>query len=161
MLRLRNPTQDDDTPLSVLLVSAFGQANEWTLVQRLRASGYVAEEILAEDDDGPVGHVCLSRFDAPEGWLALGPVAVRTEDQGKGVGSEMIRTALDRARQAGASAVVVVGDPVYYHRFGFVFDGPARLDSPYPAEYTGLYPIAPGTANAAVALGYPPPFAEA
>lgn len=161
MLRLRNPKPDDDTPLSVLLVSTFGQSNEWALVQNLRSSGCVAEEILAEDDDGPVGHVCLSRLDAPEGWLALGPVAVRTEDQGKGVGSELIRYALDRARQAHARAVVVVGDPTYYHRFGFVFDGPAQLQSPYPAEYTGLFPIAAGTATAAVTLAYPVPFAEA
>lgn len=161
MLRLRTPTPDDDTPLSVLLVSAFGQGNEWTLVQKLRAGGQVADELLAVDDHGLVGHVCLSRLDAPQGWLALGPVAVRTEDQGKGVGSELIRYALDRARQAHAAAVVVVGDPRYYHRFGFVFDGPARLQSPYPSEYTGIYPIAADTAHAAVTLAYPAPFAEA
>lgn len=161
MLRLRNPTPEDDTPLSVLLVSAFGQGNEWTLVQNLRAGAHVAEELLAEDDNGLVGHVCLSRLDAPKDWLALGPVAVRTEDQGKGIGSELIRYALDRARQAHAAAVVVVGDPRYYHRFGFVFGGPARLRSPYPAEYTGIYPISGDTAHAAVTLAYPPPFAEA
>jgi putative acetyltransferase len=161
MLRLRNPTPNDDTALSVLLVSAFGQANEWTLVQKLRESGQVAEEIIAENDDGPVGHVCLSRLDAPAGWLALGPVAVRAENQNTGVGGELIRYALDQARQARAKAVVVVGDPAYYHRFGFVFDGPARLQSPYPAEYTGLYPIAPETAAAAVTLAYPAAFAEA
>lgn len=161
MLDLRVPDSADDTALSVLLVSAFGQSNEWTLVQRLRALGYVAHELMAEDDDGPVGHVCLSRLDAPTGWLAMGPVAVRNEDQGKGVGSTLIRTALDRARQARAKAVVVVGDPRYYHRFGFVFGGPARLQSPYPAEYTGLYPLAPETSDAAVTLAYPAPFAEA
>ncbi|MGS4945401.1 GNAT family N-acetyltransferase [Meridianimarinicoccus sp. RP-17] len=160
MLRLRNPKPDDDTPLSVLLVSAFGQANEWTLVQDLRAGGHVADELLAEDDDGLVGHVCLSRLDAPQGWLALGPVAVRTEDQGKGIGSELVRYALDRARQAHAKAVVVVGDPNYYGRFGFVFGGPARLQSLYPAEYTGLFPIAAETASAVVALAYPAPFAD-
>jgi len=161
MLELREPTPDDDTALSVLLVSAFGQANEWTLMQRLRAGGHVALELLAKSVDGPVGHVCLSRLDAPAGWLALGPVAVRNEDQGKGVGSALVRAALDRARQAHAKAVVVVGDPRYYHRFGFVFDGPARLHSPYPVEYTGLYPLAPETTDAAVTLAYPAPFAEA
>lgn len=161
MLRLRHPTSADQTALSILLVSSFGQSNEWNLVQRLRAEGSVAEEILAEDEHGLVGHVCLSRLDAPEGWLALGPVAVRTEDQRKGIGSELIRHALDRARQAHAQAVVVVGDPAYYHRFGFVFGGPATIHTPYPEEYTGLFPIAPGTAKAAVSLAYPAPFAEA
>ena len=161
MLRLRHPEPADDTALSILLVSAFGQSNEWNLVRHLRADGSMAEELLAEDEHGLVGHVCLSRLDAPEGWLALGPVAVRTEDQRKGIGSELIRHALDRARQAHAKAVVVVGDPIYYHRFGFVFGGPATPHTPYPREYTGLYPIAPGTASVAVTLSYPAPFAEA
>lgn len=161
MLRMRNPKPADQTALSILLVSVFGQSNEWNLVQRLRDEGSVAEELVAEDEHGLVGHVCLSRLHAPDGWLALGPVAVRTEDQRRGIGSELVRHALDRARQARAKAVVVVGDPTYYHRFGFVFDGPATLHTPYPREFTGLFPIAPGTAKAAVTLAYPAPFAEA
>ncbi len=160
MLSIRPVTPDDYVNVSVLLASVFGQANEAQLVAALRDTGAVAIELVAEDEAGLVSHVCLSRLEAPQDWLALAPVSTRIEQQGRGFGSELIRYALDAARQAHWQAVVVVGGPDYYQRFGFVFDGPARLTSPYPAQFTGLYPIAPGTAQASARLVYPQPFAE-
>lgn len=158
MPKIRNAQPSDHTEISVLLVSAFQQPNESRLISELRACGAVEIELVAYSDNGLVGHVCLSRLLAPEGWLTVAPVAVREPDHGKGIGGELIRTALDQARQRKAKAVVVVGDPAYYKRFGFVFGGPSELTSPYPVQYTGLYPIDPATAKAKVALAYPKPF---
>lgn len=158
MLKVRLYKDTDETDLSVLLVSAFGQPNELKLVQALRAQGRAALELVAVMDEGLVGYICLSEMDAPQGWLALAPVCVRNEDQGKGIGGQLVTYALDQARQKHFAAVVVVGDPGFYSRRGFVFDGPAELASPYPADYTGLYPIKPETAKAKVALVYPEPF---
>jgi len=160
MPTIRPATEADRTGISVLLVSVFGQPNESNLVTTLREGGDLAVELVAEDAEGLTGHVALSRLRAPEDWLALAPVSVRTENARQGIGSELIRHALDAARQAGFAAVVVVGDPAYYHRFGFVFDGPAELISPYPPQYTGLYPIRPETAAVRAVLAYPEPFAS-
>ena len=160
-LRVREAGPEDHTAISVLLVSAFGQPNEARLIEALRHSGHTAVELVAETEGGVAGHICLSRMEAPPGWLTLAPVAVRPPDQGKGIGGELIRHALDHARQRRARAVVVVGDPSYYHRFGFVFGGAAELTTPYPVEYTGLYPIDPATARARVALAYPVAFERA
>lgn len=160
MITIRNATPEDATAISVLLVSAFGQPNETRMIDALRREGSVAHELVAEQDGEIVGHICLSHLVRPKGWLALAPVSVRLSLQGRGIGGELIRYSLDEARQHHALAVVVVGDPIYYHRFGFVFDGPAELSSPYPARYTGLYPIAPETAAAREELVYPGPFAE-
>lgn len=158
MPKIRSVQPSDHTEISVLLVSAFQQPNESRLIEALRACGAVEIELVAYDDTGLVGHICLSRLLAPEGWLTIAPVAVREPDQGKGYGGELIRHALDLARQRKAKAVVVVGDPPYYKRFGFVFGGPAELTSPYPEKFTGLYPIDSSTAKAKVALAYPKPF---
>jgi putative acetyltransferase len=158
MLTLRAARPEDHTDISVLLVSAFGQPNEHKLVMNLRASGQMAIELVTYDEHGLVGHICLSRFDAPQNWLALAPVAVRQEDQRKGIGAELISHALDQARQKRFSAVVVVGEPAYYKRFGFIFGGAFDLMSPYPKQYTGLFPIAPETSKAQVRLVYPEPF---
>lgn len=155
---IRPATPQDDTGLSVLLVSAFGQPNEWHLVQALRAQDKVAVDLLAEDPDGPVGHVCLAPLEAPEGWLALAPLCVRNEDRGRGIGTALVKQALDRARQQGFAAVVVVGDPAYYGRLGFTFSGGGDLGSPYPAQYTGLYLLRPGTPTRAQRLVYPAAF---
>ncbi|MBE3639421.1 GNAT family N-acetyltransferase [Mangrovicoccus algicola] len=161
MLRIRQARPEDHTEISVLVVTTFGQNNEHRLIEALRAAGAVTLELVALLEDRIVGHVCFSRFDVPPGWWVLAPVSVTTAYQNRGIGSELVRYGLDQARQQRAGAVVVVGNPDYYRRFGFVFDGPAHLSSPYPAQYTGLYPIAPETAAAAVALRYPAAFEEA
>ena len=160
MITIRNATDEDATAISILLVGAFGQPNESRLISGLRTEGSMAHELVAERDQEIVGHISLSRLSHPEGWLALAPVSVRGQHQGQGIGGELVRYGLDQARQNHAKAVVVVGDPIYYHRFGFVFDGPAELNSPYPTQYTGLYPIAPETAAARADLIYPRPFED-
>lgn len=161
MIDIRPATVADRTNISVLAVSAFRQNNEAALIDALRAEGVMALEFVAEDAAGLVGHVALPWLRAPEGWLTLTPVCVRPEQQGEGIDGELIRHALDAARRAGALAVVAVGDPDYYHGFGFVFDGPSELASPYPSQYLGLYPIAPGVALARATLVYPRAFAGA
>ncbi|MEV8466013.1 N-acetyltransferase [Fluviibacterium sp. DFM31] len=160
MIKIRPATEADHTNISVLVVSVFRQRNEAQLIQGLRDGGHVALELVAEDEGGLVAHICLSRLSSPEGWLALAPLSVRAEAQGGGIGSELVRYAADAARQARFKAIVVVGDPDFYAKFGFVFEGPAELTTPYPAQYTGLYPIAPQTAGAEAVLVYPDPFAQ-
>ncbi|MCV6597808.1 MAG: N-acetyltransferase [Mangrovicoccus sp.] len=160
MISIRPATPDDYLAVSVLVVSAFGQPNEERMIEALRAGGHVACELVAVKDDEVVGYICFSRFNSPEGWVALAPVCVRTPLQGKGIGAELVRYGLDAVRQDQAKAVIVVGGPEYYARFGFVFDGPAKLDTIYPQQFTGIYPIAPETASAEEKLVYPAPFEE-
>lgn len=157
-MRIRLADEADRTEISVLVVSAFGQPNELRLIEALRAEGAVAAELVAETDEGLSGHVLLSWLNAPQGWMTLGPVSVRPPDQSRGVGRDLVLYALDTARRKRAKAVVVVGDPTYYHRFGFLFEDPPKITSPYPAQFTGVYPIAPGAASAQVALAFPKPF---
>ncbi|QIE41086.1 N-acetyltransferase [Rhodobacteraceae bacterium SC52] len=158
MLKIRPLHSDDKTDLSVLLISTFDQPNELNLVRALREQDKCALELVAVDDTGLVGYICLSKLDAPQGWLALAPMCVRNENQGTGVGREMVLYALDQARQMHFDAVVVVGHPDYYKRHGFVFGGPVHLSSPYPEDYTGLYLIHPGITETEHRLVYPEPF---
>ncbi|WP_342775025.1 N-acetyltransferase [Nonomuraea diastatica] len=51
--------------------------------------------------------------------LALAPTAVLPEVQRQGLGTLVIEDALREARARGESAVVVLGHPEYYPRFGF------------------------------------------
>ena len=62
-------------------------------------------------------------FDPPlaeHGWVALGPIGVLPEYQGRGIGSRLVRQGLDECRSAGWDGVVLLGSPGYYSRFGFV-----------------------------------------
>lgn len=58
--------------------------------------------------------------------MGLGPVAVVPEFQRKGIGTALTRAGLDECRRLGVAAVVVLGYPEYYGRFGFK---PARVFS--------------------------------
>ncbi len=52
--------------------------------------------------------------------MGLGPMAVIPGHQGQGIGSALVRAGLKQCRQIGFGAVVVLGHPEYYPRFGFV-----------------------------------------
>ncbi|ATE66483.1 GNAT family N-acetyltransferase [Rhizorhabdus dicambivorans] len=95
---------------------------EAAIVDALRDAGALTLSLVAETDQGIVGHAAFSpvRIDGAEGgWFGLGPVSVLPGCQRGGIGSALIGRGLDRLRQRGAGGCVVLGDPAYYRRFGF------------------------------------------
>ena len=52
--------------------------------------------------------------------MGLAPMAVAPEHQRKGIGSALVRTGIEQCKQLGSAAIVVLGHPAYYPRFGFV-----------------------------------------
>jgi putative acetyltransferase len=84
------------------------------------------------DDDHIIGHVQLSRarIGAAEA-LALGPIGVRPDRQGAGIGSLLVSAALGFARERGEVAVILLGDPGWYPRFGFRAGSELGLRNPY------------------------------
>lgn len=90
--------------------------------------------------------------------LALAPIAVHPERQGLGIGSALVREGLARAAAGGWDAVLVLGDPAYYERFGF------RRETArgYGCVYAGPYLLGlelSGTRSGSGEIRYPPPFA--
>jgi predicted N-acetyltransferase YhbS len=66
--------------------------------------------------------------------LLLGPLAVDGDTQGEGVGANLMRLAIARAGDLGHQAIILVGDPEYYDRFGFAADRTTGLLMPAPVE---------------------------
>ena len=66
--------------------------------------------------------------------LLLGPLAVDCRHEGKGIGGALMRAALTEARDRGHGAVLLVGDPEYYERFGFFSAKARHLLMPGPFE---------------------------
>ncbi len=116
---------------------AFRRAGEADLCVKLRERSAATLSLVALDDGEVVGHILFSpvtiRGDgeplaavgtagrplAPLDAVGMGPVAVLPERQRQGIGSRLIRAGLEEVRQQGHAAVVVLGDPRYYTRFGF------------------------------------------
>jgi putative acetyltransferase len=108
------------------LAAFVGRENEARLVELLHAAGAGPVSLVAVDEasGGVVGHVLFSPVEIDDSGssvrvVGLAPVGVSPEYQGKGVGSRLIRAGLEACREAGYDAVVLLGEPGYYSRFGF------------------------------------------
>jgi putative acetyltransferase len=117
----------------------FSDGDEQDLVDLLRARGELTLSLVAVDPEGTIiGHIAFSPAtidDAQCGWHQMAPVAVCPTLQHRGIGSALIREGIAQLRQRGATGVAVVGNPVYYERFGFaVLPGLAPL-SEHDAQY--------------------------
>ncbi len=124
-MRVRDERPADRARVSAVHAAAFERPNEANLVDALRAAANPHISLVAEEEGEVVGHVFFSPVSieshagAPP-LAGLAPVAVDPAHQGRGVGSALIRAGLHRCPEKGWRAVFLVGNPVYYSRFGFV-----------------------------------------
>jgi predicted N-acetyltransferase YhbS len=78
-----------------------------------------------------VGHVLAASGTLGAGSvLAVAPLAVLPARQGRGIGARLMSQLLEEAETAGWRAVVLLGSPSYYERFGFEPAG--RFGVTYP-----------------------------
>ncbi len=106
-------------------IEAFGSESEADLVEALRDSGTPLLSLVAKKDGELVGHILFSPVSIePENGniriAGLAPMAVATAYQKRGIGSKLVDEGLKRCKLAGYVAVVVLGHPKYYPRFGFI-----------------------------------------
>lgn len=107
---------------------AFGGPLQADLVEDLRGSASPQLSLVAEQEGEVVGHIFFSpvtfaREKAPPA-AQLSPVAVAPACQGRGIGAALVREGLVECPDLGWSSVFLVGNPVYYARFGFQMAGP-------------------------------------
>lgn len=131
MIRYAKPA--DHAAIAEVVSAAFGRADEADLVARLRADGDALFELVSEEGGAVAGHIFFSRLWADRTGLygALAPLAVRPERQGEGLGSGLVRTGLECAKEFGCHGLLVLGDPAYYGRFGFSADGARQVIAPF------------------------------
>ena len=141
-MEIREARQPDSAAIRDLVSAAFRSADhssgtEAAIVEALQNAGALTLSLVAEMADGIAGHIAFSpvTIDGAAGvWYGLGPVSVRPDRQRQGIGTALIDSGLDRLRKAGARGCVVLGNPGYYRRFGFVSDPALRLEG-VPPEY--------------------------
>jgi putative acetyltransferase len=78
-------------------------------------------ELVAVDDSGVIiGHVLGAAGDVDgRELLAVAPLCAAPAHQHAGVGTALMHALLEQADAAGWPAVVLLGNPKYYARFGF------------------------------------------
>ncbi|WP_256549435.1 GNAT family N-acetyltransferase [Natrinema caseinilyticum] len=139
-MEIRPFTASDADTVSEVHRRAFdGRTDESRIVQRLHDADEAVVSLVAVENDRIVGHVlfsptCVTNNPDNAKLAGLAPVGVLPENQNEGVGSSLIEHGLVQCRDAGADAVVVLGDPGYYSRFGFERASVYGLDNEYGAD---------------------------
>ena len=121
----------------------YSSQTEHHIVDSLRKNLALTLSLVAIHKDRLLGHIAISPVsisDHSTGWYALGPVSVSPDVQRQGIGSALIFAALARMKEQRALGCVLLGDPDYYHKFGFrCYE---EVTSPgLPAEYFQVKPF--------------------
>jgi predicted N-acetyltransferase YhbS len=66
--------------------------------------------------------------------LLLGPLAVRGEQRGKGIGIGLMQAGIEAAKRGPWRGILLVGDEPYYARVGFARVPPGRVRLPGPVD---------------------------
>lgn len=124
--------QPEDFPtIRAVHLAVFPTPFEADLVDRLRQRAQPTISQVAVVDDTIVGHIFFSPVHIAKRddlkVMGLAPTAVLPAYQRQGIGSALVRSGLTVCQALGYGAVVVLGHPSYYPRFGFV-----------PTDRTGL-----------------------
>lgn len=165
MIGIRTESPEDRPWIFDLVSSAFQREDEALLVDALRNEGCLILSLVAEAHGKLIGHVAFSTLplETADGTIvaaALAPMAVAPEWQRRGVGSALIQRGLAMCREKNVPAVVVVGDPAYYSRFGFRAGAAARLIAPFSGEAFQALELADGALDRLgwARVRYPKPF---
>ncbi|MFI5608808.1 GNAT family N-acetyltransferase [Amycolatopsis sp. NPDC051903] len=127
---IRQATPRDEPAIRAVHTAAFAQDGldvvpEAVLVDGLRTDGDLlpALSLVATVDGAVGGHACSSPAtlgDDPKSALGFGPLGVLPSNQREGIGSALVHATIGAANALGYGVLVLLGNPAYYTRFGFV-----------------------------------------
>jgi len=124
-LLIRKEEPEDIYAIRLLNTAAFGREAEAYLVDKLRAAKALTLSLVATEKCYVVGYIVFSPVVIESerqilSAVGLGPMAVSPERQGCGIGSQLVEAGLNEIRKCGHTIVVVLGNPEFYARFGFL-----------------------------------------
>jgi putative acetyltransferase len=162
-VKIRPAAPDDYAAIRAVTKAAFDTStgDEAGIIEGVRAEGRVLVELVAEADGEVVGHILFNRMrtDPPLAVAGLGPLGVAPAHQSTGIGSALSRAGIDACRAAGMEAVVVLGHPPYYPRFGFSHAAAANIISPFAAREAFMaLELKPGALAEPLKVDYPKAF---
>ena len=145
-IEIRESRAADMASLEKLYPDAFPDEDLLPLVQALLSEESVTLSLVAMADRTAAGHVIFTLCGlagSADKVALLGPLAVASDRQRRGIGSALVRAGLERLRAVSAIRVYVLGDPAYYGRFGFAPDDSVAPPYALPEEWRGAWQSIP------------------
>lgn len=129
-------TADGDA-VEDLVSSAFGPGREKRTVFQFRDGVDRLHDLClaARGKEGELlGSLRFWPVQLPDGGVEVlfGPLAVNPDLRGLGIGKSLTTRGIAEARVAGFGAMLIIGNPAYYHPFGFSEEAVAGLSLPGP-----------------------------
>lgn len=122
---------EEAAAIDALVMAAFGPGRYAKTAERLREKAGVAAGFSAHQDGRLIGSVRLWSITVGAARsVFLGPIAVDRASRSAGLGGELVRACVEEARRLGLDGILLVGDPPYFSRFGFVAAPEAVLPGP-------------------------------
>lgn len=117
--------------IDALVLAAFGPGRFAKTAERLREAAQLAAGFTAFEGERLIGSVRLWSIMAGEARsVFLGPIAVDASSRRGGLGADLVQACVEEAKAMKLDGVLLIGDPPYFSRFGFVpapqavFSGP-------------------------------------
>jgi putative acetyltransferase len=168
MVLIRPEQSSDRAAIRHVNEQAFKRPDEANLVECLREAGKTAISLVATCHQPVVGHILFSPVSIEFNnrrirGLGLAPLAVLTEYQQRGIGSQLVHHGLEVSKEQGYDLVVVLGHKEYYSRFGFRRASVYGLRNEYQADESfRVLELRTGTLNTVSGLvKYPSEFVKA
>lgn len=172
-IEIRQENENDFSGVFDVNKLAFGRENEANLVNLLRKSkAFIPElSLVATLGSEIVGYILFTKIQIVNAKnsvtesLALAPVAVQPNFQHKGIGGQLIKYGLNKAREMQYKSVIVLGHKNYYPRFGFEATTKWHIESPFQlsdsGNFMGMELVTDGLKNAQGLVKYPKEFEKA
>lgn len=120
-VRIVRERSGDAAAVDALVLAAFGPGRFAKTAERLREVAALAAGFSAFEGERLIGSVRLWSITVGEARsVFLGPIAVDASSRRGGLGAELVQACIVEARAMKLDGVLLVGDPPYFSRFGFV-----------------------------------------
>ena len=172
-ITIRQEQPEDYIQVHELNILAFDQYYEAKLVEALRKNDqvFIPElSMVATKDNEVVGYILFTKIliaDISNNTfesLSLAPIAILPQYQKKGIGTELIKQGLLKAREMGFTSVIVLGHEQFYPRFGFLPASKWNIKPPFDVPsnaFMALELMEDGLKNVSGIVQYPKEFEPA
>lgn len=146
-MQIRAEKPEDKAAIYALNKAAFETDAEAKLVDRLRVQATSYVSLVAEMDGEIVGHIMFTPVTMVRKLagvtikslvknkslkiMGLAPLSVSPEHQFTGIGTALVKAGFEACKAIDYTACVVLGNPLYYRRFGFVNSSEFKIDSEF------------------------------